>query len=623
MNEIINKMKLPEELAALLRKTSCLVPESRDQLLELAMNGQKDIFEVKYDVPGKGETVEATVTRCKNGLVINYPDIYLRRRDPDSLVVADSLPSDKETYEARFGEKFDGVRTATFEWLEQHELIVMPLIAGDEDLCYNMLLVAPKNAAFFAAGLADLQKFIPSAEVEDGFTPRAVIYLAPVFRYTHFEGRQVVVHNRREDIYELFSYNTYPGPSAKKGVYGVLIKLGEDEGWVTIHGSTVMVVTPYENIITIMHEGASGGGKSEMTEQLHRETDGRILLGLNTVTNEQIIISLREACELRPVTDDMALCHPSYQTEQKRLVVRDAEHGWFLRTDHIKSYGAAPDLEEMTIHPKQPLIFLNYEAYPGSTCLIWEHIEDKPGKKCPNPRVIMPRRFVPNIADEAVEVDVRSFGVRTPPCTAENPSYGIMGVMHLLPPAIAWLWRLVAPRGYDNPSITVDDAMSSEGVGSYWPFATGRKVDQANLLLRQICGTLDTRYVLIPNQHIGAYKVGFKPQWIAREYLARRGHSSFTSKQIIESRCPLLGYSFLNMKVDGEFIPSELLEVHRQPEVGFAGYDTGAVMLTDFFKRELESFRGPNLYKLGMNIIDCCLSNGSVRDYLDFIPMKL
>jgi Zn-finger nucleic acid-binding protein len=35
------------------------------------------------------------------------------------------------------------------------------------------------------------------------------------------------------------------------------------------------------------------------------------------------------------------------------------------------------------------------------------------------------------------------------------------------------------------------------------------------------------RYVLIPNQHIGAWEVGFMPQWITREYLARRGGARF------------------------------------------------------------------------------------------------
>jgi hypothetical protein len=42
---------------------------------------------------------------------------------------------------------------------------------------------------------------------------------------------------------------------------------------------------------------------------------------------------------------------------------------------------------------------------------------------------------LPNVIDTLVEVDVRSFGVRTPACTKENPSYGIMGIFHVLPPA--------------------------------------------------------------------------------------------------------------------------------------------------------------------------------------------
>ena len=68
----------------------------------------------------------------------------------------------------------------------------------------------------------------------------------------------------------------------------------------------------------------------------------------------------------------------------------------------------------------------------------------------------------------------------------EEPSYGIVGMLHILPPALAWLWRLVAPRGHDNPSIIDSKGLQSEGVGSYWPFATGRRVTHANLLLDQI-----------------------------------------------------------------------------------------------------------------------------------------
>ena len=139
------------------------------------------------------------------------------------------------------------------------------------------------------------------------------------------------------------------------------------------------------------------------------------------------------------------------------------------------------------------------------------------------PACIVPRWDVPNIVKEPVEVDVRSFGVRMPPSTRDNPNYGIMGMLHIIPPALAWLWRLIAPRGFNNPSIVTGNELKSEGVGSYWPFATGKRVKQANLLLHQIVDSPNTRYVLIPNQHIGVYKVALRLSGSPREYLARHG----------------------------------------------------------------------------------------------------
>ncbi|MCK4516818.1 MAG: DUF4914 family protein, partial [Spirochaetaceae bacterium] len=385
------------------------------------------------------------------------------------------------------------------------------------------LLVAPDNAGFFVAGLADLQGFIPRDQIPQGFKPEAIIYLVPPFRHTYFNGKQIVVHNRLPGMHELFSFNLYPGPSAKKGVYGILLNIGEREGWTTLHSSAVRLITPYDNEFVIMHEGASGGGKSEMTQAMHRELDGRIVLGENTISGERLYLEMMDTCELHPVTDDMALAHPSLQKDTTRLVVEDAEAGWFLRVDHLTEYGTEPFLEKLCINPPEPLIFLNLDGKPGSTILLWEHVLDAPGKPCPNPRVIMPREFIENTVNEPVRVDVRSFGVRTPPCTRETPNYGIIGMLHILPPALAWLWRLVSPRGHSNPSIVAADGLGSEGVGSYWPFATGTKVRHANILLELMENTPGTRYVLIPNQYIGAYRVGFMAEWITREYMARRG----------------------------------------------------------------------------------------------------
>src|SRR5207248_2641446 len=187
----------------------------------------------------------------------------------------------------RFGSDFAPPRQQTFEWLKGQELAVFGLVAGGPGLGMDALVIAPANAGFFALGLAMLQGIIPGDMIPSGFVPRAIIYVAPVFRHTHFDGKQVVVHNRRDGLHELFSHNLYPGPSAKKGVYGVLLNLGEKEGWVTNHCSTVQVVTPYDNTVTIMHEGASGSGKSEMLEQVHREADGLLLLGRNVITAEE------------------------------------------------------------------------------------------------------------------------------------------------------------------------------------------------------------------------------------------------------------------------------------------------------------------------------------------------
>ena len=618
-NETLSRMNLPEELADVLASVEVIIPEDRNHMLRLAfLETDDDLIEVAYDVPGSGRYVEVNVARCKNGAAVNYTDAYMRRRDPDAMVIADSNPTDKKRYRDRFGVEFDEVRTETFQWLkDQKRLIVLPFRSGDPERGYPTLLVAPDNAGFFVTGLADLQGFIPRAEVPEEFNPVAVIYLAPPFRHTRFEGKQVVVHNRLPGMHELFSYNLYPGPSAKKGVYGILIAKGEEEGWTTLHSSAVRLITPYDNEFSIMHEGASGGGKSEMTQAIHREPDGRILLATNTVSKEKFYFEMLDTCQLLPVTDDMALAPPFLQKERRRLVIEDAESGWFLRVDHLTKYGTEPEIERLTINPPEPLIFLNIDGKPGATALVWEHTMDAPGKPCPNPRVIMPRKFVPDTVAGPVEIDVRSFGVRTPPTTRENPSYGIIGMMHILPPALAWLWRLVAPRGHSNPSITTTEGLSSEGVGSYWPFATGRKVPQANLLLELIKQTPGTRYVLIPNQYIGAYHVGFKPEWIVREYIARRGSVRFRPNQVEESRCPLLGYALPQLKVNGQFMPHGLLCVHDQIEVGTEGYDAGAKILTDFFHQEVKKFQQEDLMPLGKKIIDICLSGGTVQDYAD------
>jgi hypothetical protein len=147
-------------------------------------------------------------------------------------------------------------------------------------------------------------------------------------------------------------------------------------------------------------------------------------------------------------------------------------------------------------------------------------------------------------------------------------------------------------------------------------------VDQANLLLRQFVQNTRMRQIICPNQHVGAWKVGFMPQWIAREYLARRGTARFRPEQLRPARCPLLGHTLHQLQVEGRLIARWFLQVDTQPEVGEAGYDQGAEILYAFFRKCLADFNDPDLDPLGKMIIDCCLDRGTIEDYEKLIPAE-
>jgi len=253
----------PALRAALESSPRVVVPATRAELYALSLGPEGGpVFSVDYEA--NGETVtEATVTRCRNGIAVNYPEDYMRRRDPKCMLIADDRPTDKDRYIDRFGESFDRVKQETLDWLGTQELVVVPFKAGALTFGSPSLAVMPINSAFFALTLMDLQGWTTFDEIGP-YTPRSILYVAPPFRQTEFDDKQVVVHDRSETLHEIFAYNLYPGPSAKKGVFSVLLDVGEQEGWITAHASSVRVTTPYDNQTIVMHEGASGGGKSEM-----------------------------------------------------------------------------------------------------------------------------------------------------------------------------------------------------------------------------------------------------------------------------------------------------------------------------------------------------------------------
>jgi hypothetical protein len=197
--EVIN---LPDCAADILKNCrSYIVPKTREEIFALAVGNQDHgSFEVAYDVEGR-HVLEATVTKVRNGLVINYADAYMRRRDPNCMLVAGDKQTDKVKFATHLDTPFSDMRASTFEWLKKQDLSVTFFTLGglDEKAGRGAMLIAPANAGFFVGALADLQGLIAPDKMTPDFNVYSIIYLAPTFRHTHFNGKQIVVHNRLDN----------------------------------------------------------------------------------------------------------------------------------------------------------------------------------------------------------------------------------------------------------------------------------------------------------------------------------------------------------------------------------------------------------------------------------------
>ena len=116
MNDILRKMKVPKEVEEIFESTNVVFAKNREELFKYSLgieSGTRDFYEVYYTIEGIGKVVECTVAKCKNGLAINYTDPYMRRRDPNCMVIADDQPTDKETFINRFKEDFSSLKNDT------------------------------------------------------------------------------------------------------------------------------------------------------------------------------------------------------------------------------------------------------------------------------------------------------------------------------------------------------------------------------------------------------------------------------------------------------------------------------------------------------------------------------
>lgn len=73
--------------------------ETQEELDELVFGPtHSSRYDVVYNIVGKGSVKEAEVIRCKNGASVNFMEDYMRRRDPNSMVISDDLPTDKPAF---------------------------------------------------------------------------------------------------------------------------------------------------------------------------------------------------------------------------------------------------------------------------------------------------------------------------------------------------------------------------------------------------------------------------------------------------------------------------------------------------------------------------------------------
>ena len=94
-----NKLGAPAEVRDVLAHCPKLtIAGTPEELIALAAgdDGANCCFDVAYEIPGQGRHVEATVARVRNGVVVNYGEPYMRRRDPDCMVIGDDGPTDKD-----------------------------------------------------------------------------------------------------------------------------------------------------------------------------------------------------------------------------------------------------------------------------------------------------------------------------------------------------------------------------------------------------------------------------------------------------------------------------------------------------------------------------------------------
>ena len=103
---------------------------------------------------------------------------YMRRRDPNSMVISDEFPTDKPRFQERFGYSFSKVRQETMDWLSEQRVIMLPFKAGDPAQGMTVCSFARRTRHSSRWRLPTCRGFVAIQDIPENYTPRAIIYVA-------------------------------------------------------------------------------------------------------------------------------------------------------------------------------------------------------------------------------------------------------------------------------------------------------------------------------------------------------------------------------------------------------------------------------------------------------------
>lgn len=555
----------------------------------------------RYEIDEDNET-EITFDLVSNGLAFHYPSEVLRQRCSHRVLKKEELFNGDDLMASFVQNRINDELVGAYVRLGQMAAPYFALVLLPKK--YRPLLYVIQSIGLGLVSEKELDELQPTRFV-------GVSLIGPDARNLLFDGVPSIIESSIGASKIQYIASSYVG-SIKKALHSLLIRSVVAHGGFASQASVVSVKNPYDSKMVFMFEGPSGSGKSEMYRQMKRSEDGTISIGFNRVTRDKLSIPMTLMSKIRPIADDLII--QNTESSKKRLKVKDAEGGWYISVKDIQKYGDNPPMESISFNPSNSLIYGNITSYPQADVLIWNH--QKSSKYSANPRVVVPKGIIAKSLNKEVSVDVRLLGVPTTTCNDNYKGSGVLGFAHLLPPALAWLWRLVCPMSCANGKLV------SGGLLGMTNFVTDNHFTIANRLLKEIKKRDKISYLLTPSGYIGAWNIGYMPQLLMREYISRRGNCNFSEDQFQPAMNSLFGFEMYQMTLEGIRIPSKLLLPYKQDNMSIETYEDGINDYYIIFKEILSSYLSDALDPLGIKIIETFLSEGTIEDFIDLIPKK-